>query len=96
MPKVLMIIARDNRKLYTYVCSEFEGLGTDIEVVLDRRHAERRGSAAPSATERRRADRRAYKIEEDLRGIGWALVRRDLPTGPRPWTRPPSDGPTTD
>jgi hypothetical protein len=35
-------------------------------------------------SERRQAERRAYAVDEDLRAIGWALVRRDVPDG-RPW-----------
>jgi hypothetical protein len=81
-PSVLLIVSRHNSTLYTYACSEFEGLGQDIDVVLDRRCRERR-QPEPGVidVERRRGDRRAYAIDEDLRGIGWALVRRDLPPG---------------
>ena len=85
---VLMIVSRHNSTLYTYACSEFEGLGKEIDVVLDRRRGERRRQpSAGNGTERRQADRRAYAIDEDLRGIGWALVRRDAP-GTRPLTNP--------
>jgi hypothetical protein len=79
-PNVLLIVSRHNSTLYSYACSEFEGLGKDIDVVLDRRRGERRGPAQRASTgdERRRADRRAYAIDDDLRGIGWAFVRRDL------------------
>jgi hypothetical protein len=86
---VLMIVSRHNSTLYTYACSEFEGLGKEIDVVLDRRRGERRRqpSNGTTTTERRQADRRAYAIDEDLRGIGWALVRRDAP-GTRPLTNP--------
>ena len=86
---VLMIVSRQNSTLYTYACSEFEGLGKEIDVVLDRRRGERRRQpSAASGTERRQADRRAYAIDEDLKGIGWALVRRNAP-GTRPLTSPP-------
>jgi hypothetical protein len=80
-PNVLLIVSRHNSTLYSYACSEFEGLGKDIDVVLDRRRGERRRrsrSRPPTADERRRADRRAYAIDDDLRGIGWAFVRRDM------------------
>ena len=92
-PNVLLIVSRSNSTLYAYACSEFEGLGTEIDVVLDRRHGERRrASAGETPSERRRADRRARAIDADLRGIGWALVRRDLPPGARPLTSPPDPG----
>ena len=79
-PNILLIVSRNNSTLYSYACSEFEGLGTEIDVVLDRRRGERRRSpAGETEDERRRADRRAYAVEQDLRGIGWALVRRNAP-----------------
>jgi hypothetical protein len=79
-PPILLIVSRHNSTLYSYACTEFEGLGTDIDVVLDRRRGERRRRVSgETESERRRGDRRAYAIEEDLRGIGWALVRRDAP-----------------
>jgi hypothetical protein len=89
-PNVLLIVSRHNSTLYSYACSEFEGLGQDIDVVLDRRRGERRRRPEPGGadSERRRADRRAYAIDEDLRGIGWALVRRDLPPGPPRFASP--------
>jgi hypothetical protein len=90
---VLLIVSRHNSTLYSYACSEFEGLGTQIDVVLDRRRGERRRrtDAPGTGAERRRADRRAYAIDGDLRGIGWALVRRDRASTARPLTRPPDD-----
>ena len=86
-PNVLLIVSRNNSTLYSYACSEFEGLGQEIDVVLDRRRGERRRRLAGAAfqSERRRAERRAYAIDQDLRAIGWALVRRDVPHG-RPLT----------
>ena len=79
-PDLLLIVSRNNSTLYSYACTEFEGLGTEIDVVLDRRRGERRRrAAAETESERRRAERRAYAIEQDLRGIGWALVRRKAP-----------------
>jgi hypothetical protein len=81
-PTILLIVSRHNSTLYSYACTEFEGLGTDIDVVLDRRRGERRRRAVgETESERRRADRRACAVEEDLRGIGWALVRREAPYG---------------
>jgi hypothetical protein len=84
-PNVLLIVSRQNSTLYSYACSEFEGLGTEIDVVLDRRRGERRRRPAsePTVAERRRAERRAYVVDEDLKGIGWALVRRNAPPAVR-------------
>ena len=92
-PNVLLIVSRHNSTLYSYACSEFEGLGTDIDVVLDRRRGERRRRAivAETESERRQADRRAYAVDEDLRGIGWALIRRDAPPRRRSWASASDD-----
>jgi hypothetical protein len=79
-PNILLIVSRHNSTLYAYACSEFEGLGTEIDVVLDRRRGERRRRpAGETESDRRQADRRSHAVEQDLRGIGWALVRRNAP-----------------
>jgi hypothetical protein len=97
MANVLLIVSRSSPALYAYLRSEFEGLSTEIDVVLDRREGERRRGPSPETPERRRADRRAYLIDNDLRGLGWALVRRNQSSGPRPLTRssaePIAEGP---
>jgi hypothetical protein len=87
MPNVLMIVSRDSPALYSYVRREFEGLGDEIDVIVDRRHGERRRGGPNASAERRQADRRAYEVQADLRALGWALVRRDL--GGPPSIRPP-------
>jgi hypothetical protein len=87
-PNVLLIVSRHNSTLYSYACSEIEGLGRDIEVVLDRRRGDRRRAAVagPPGDERRRAERRARQVDRELREIGWALIRRDLLPNARPLT----------
>jgi hypothetical protein len=48
--------------------------GDVIEVLLDRRQADRRTRPLPRREERRRRERRAFDPGEELRGFGWALV----------------------
>ena len=53
---------------------------SSVEVILDRRTAERRRSPDRSgAPERRRGDRRLMlEIDNHLRAMGWAIVRLDV------------------
>jgi hypothetical protein len=50
-----------------------------VEVVLDRRRAERRSGDRASSPDRRRGDRRLMsEIDNHLRALGWAVVRLDV------------------
>jgi len=50
-----------------------------VEVVLDRRRAERRTGERASSPDRRRGDRRLMnEIDNHLRALGWAVVRLDV------------------
>lgn len=69
-----IIVARDREALYQHFKQAFAGNPT-IDVMLDRRHAERRGSAGGRANDRRRGDRRWRGVEDKLRVLGWAVVR---------------------
>jgi hypothetical protein len=84
-PSVLLIVSRHSSTLYAYACSEFQGLGSEIDVILDRRRGERRRARIVTGTDRRRGDRRARPVDQDLRGIGWAIIRRDVSPGARAW-----------
>jgi hypothetical protein len=76
--KQVLVIARDRQKLYEYARRAFAG-NPSVEVVLDRRRAERRSSDRPSTPERRRGDRRlTLEVDEHLRALGWAVVRLDV------------------
>ena len=50
------------------------GFAQDVEVVLDRRVGERRGSGRSADASSVDSDRRRMAIEEQLRTEGWALV----------------------
>jgi hypothetical protein len=77
--KQILVVARDRQKLYEYAKRAFSGNAT-VEVILDRRSAERRRSRDRSGThERRRGDRRLLlEIDNHLRALGWAVVRLDV------------------
>jgi len=76
--KQILIIARDEQRLYEYARRAFAGNPT-VEVVLDRRRAERRRADRTRMPERRRGDRRlTLEVDEHLRTRGWAVVRLDV------------------
>ena len=70
----LFIVSRQHHDLYDYLCSRLSGNG-DIRIIVDRRLGERRRRAAPTAAQRRRAERRARpEITEQLRIHSHAIV----------------------
>ncbi len=71
MAALLIIVSRAEPTRYAYLKHVF---GQNAEIVVDRRAGERRWRAA--TTGRRRADRRQRDINNELRALGWALVRR--------------------
>jgi hypothetical protein len=70
----LLIVARDREALYHHFKNAFAGNPT-ISVVLDRRHGERRGGASGLGIERRSGDRRWKVVNDQLRVMGWVVVR---------------------
>jgi hypothetical protein len=78
MPRYLFIVAHDHPELRAHLEREFvseEG----VEVMLDRRRAERRRvRATPPSGDRRRKDRRVHPpIQHELNTLNFALVRAD-------------------
>ena len=70
----LLIVADDRLRLYDLFRQAFAYHET-VQVLRDRRVAERRRRAAPPAADRRRADRRSSPtVDELLRSMGWAIV----------------------
>ena len=72
----LIIVARDREALYRHFADSLAGNPT-ISVVLDRRHRDRRTDERNGAPDRRRGDRRWRKVDDQLRLLGWAVVRVD-------------------
>jgi hypothetical protein len=76
--KQIFVVARDREKLFDYAKRAFSG-NSSVEVVLDRRRGERRGSDKTGSPDRRRGDRRLMnEIDNHLRALGWAVVRLDV------------------
>ena len=71
--KELWIIARRVPVTYATVKQRFSGQA-DIEVILDRRHAQRRRTVLPTDGDRRVGERRSLNVEGVLRQLGWAIV----------------------
>jgi hypothetical protein len=69
-----VIVARDRESLYQHFKEVFAGNPT-ITVMLDRRQGERRGGAPGLGIERRSGDRRWKTVNDQLRVLGWAVVR---------------------
>ncbi len=75
----LIIVADDRARLYELFQRAFAYDDT-VHVLLDRRAAERRRRSGPSATDRRRGDRRSpTTIDGLLRATGWAAVPPGCP-----------------
>jgi hypothetical protein len=75
MMRYLVIAARDCSDLYDYLHQQFAGDDT-VQVLLDRRCAERRRQNSDKA-ERRRGERRYVRgRESDLANHGFVIVRR--------------------
>lgn len=75
--KELWIIARRVPVTYNTMKQQFAG-HADIDVVLDRRRAQRRRAARPTETDRRVRERRALNVEGVLKQLGWVIVERRL------------------
>jgi len=77
--RFLFIVSRSNTKLASYLQNHFSGDAT-VQVVVDRRHGERRQQSTDVATERRRADRRARPhVDKELRLTSFAIVTLPAP-----------------
>ena len=74
MPELLMIVARNEPKLYERLRLEFDG-DDEVAVVLDRRVGERRRLPQTVTADQRRTDRRRALADEQLKHLGWATAR---------------------
>ena len=73
MVHLLLIVSRTEPGHYTYLRRVFGGAAVDV--ILDRRMAERRQRLEEAAPDRRREFRRQRDISKDLQVSGWAVVR---------------------
>ena len=71
----LIVVAREQRELWRSLVHEFKDV-EQIQILLDRRHAERRTPWGPVAYDRRARDRRSLpRLEDDLQARQYVLVR---------------------
>ena len=71
----LIVVAREQRELWRSLVHEFKDV-EQIQILLDRRHAERRMPWGPVAYDRRARDRRSLpRLEDDLHARQYVLVR---------------------
>lgn len=73
--RLLFVVADSETRLYESLRKSFADEDS-VEIVLDRRRGDRRRDSLPVTEERRRGPRRTHDIANDLRRIGWAVVRR--------------------
>ena len=74
--RYLFIVSRRVPLTYTTMKASCEGQ-TDIEIVLDRRLAQRRRLAVPAEADRRRHERRSLKLDVPLKQLGWVLIKQN-------------------
>jgi hypothetical protein len=71
----LIIVARGQQELWRSLAHEFQNV-RQIQILLDRRHGERRTPRGPVAYDRRARDRRSLlRLENDLHARQYVLVR---------------------
>lgn len=73
--RIVFIVSRTEPYLYGYVKSAFAEVPA-VEVILDRRHGERRQSPAPPPEDRRERERRTQDVSTALQRLGWAVIVR--------------------
>jgi hypothetical protein len=76
---LLLIVSRTEPARYQYLKDAFAS--ETVDVVTDRRVAERRRREGRTWAERRRGDQRQLDTTVDLRTFGWALVRAGTASG---------------
>jgi hypothetical protein len=74
MRRYRFIVARDNERLYEHLVRSLAAL-EEIEVILDRRVARRRGGGSSPGREGQAERRMQTRVDEGLRGYGWAFVK---------------------
>lgn len=76
MQRFLLIVARGDSLIHETLTQVFADY-PDVDVILDRRYAERRRWTFPLLQEERRArDRRFVNVEAHLRREGWVVVEQ--------------------
>ncbi|MGH7324468.1 MAG: response regulator [Candidatus Rokuibacteriota bacterium] len=71
--RLVIVVTRDKAAQREQIRRAFPA-DADVEVVVDRRHGERRRGTSLGIGERRREDRRQRRVDEELRRVGAAVV----------------------
>jgi hypothetical protein len=72
--RVLFVVSRERPERYDSLAQAFSD-DDEVQVIFDRRHADRRRQQAPIAgTDRRRRDRRSAARAWAIRAMGWVQV----------------------
>lgn len=75
MGKLLLIVSQDRPDLYNYITWHFSS-EKEVQVILERRGAERRRRVEGHAAERRYADRRRKRRDRDPLSLNHVIARR--------------------
>jgi len=73
--RVLFIIARRDPLMYATLKESF-AKHADIDVILDRRQAQRRRQTFSPEVDRRMRERRSFNIDALLRRLRWVVVEQ--------------------
>ena len=74
MRREVFVVARDRPDLYRYLSQTFAD-AKNVEVIWDRRTAERRGTAEGGARERRQRERRRrLAADDEIRRVGYVFL----------------------
>lgn len=77
MARLVFVVAPGERDLYENLVRCFAGRD-DVRVLIDRRLGQRRSGTPRPDSDRRRRDRRSRPhVEDDLKTLGWTLVRAE-------------------
>ena len=81
MTRLLLIVSRAESARYAYFKHVFANrhvfAGEIVDVLVDRRAAQRPAHQAPTAFDHRRRERRVRNgVMKDLQTFGWAVVRK--------------------
>jgi hypothetical protein len=77
--RLVFIVARGAQERYDFLRHAFASDDT-VQVILDRRRAERRTVDTGRRPDRRRGERRVHDVSGELARQGYAVIRGALPT----------------
>ena len=73
---ILFVVAAGRADLVDLLQQRFADVPGTVQIVRDRRVGDRRQHALSVGVDRRKSERRTRDVQDDLNGIGWAVIRR--------------------